>query len=73
MSILYDVSTVLNGGFSAFNLYVLYRISTIEKDAERERNYFVSFSRKEQETNKDFGKRLSKIEFYLASRFSTWK
>ena len=37
MDILSDISPYINGGFSVFNLYILFRIITIEREVEREK------------------------------------
>ncbi|MGK7897530.1 MAG: hypothetical protein AB4372_28905, partial [Xenococcus sp. (in: cyanobacteria)] len=61
------------------NLYMLFRIMNIEKDVERDKKFFLNFRQSEQETNKDFSARLTKIdtslmkiEMYL-SRFHTYE
>ena len=73
MDFLSDISPVLNGGFSAFNLYMLFRIMNIEKDVEREKKFLLNFRESEQETNKDFSTRLMKIEMFLSRFNSNWR
>ena len=72
MDFLSDISPVLNGGFSAFNLYILFRIMNIEKEVEREKGFFLDFRKNEEQTNQDIIGRLFDIEFELSKRFSTW-
>ncbi len=72
METLPDLATILNGGISAFNLFVLYRLKNIEKDLERERKYLKDFQDTEQETNKGLDARLRKIEFKLAKIWSNF-
>lgn len=73
MESLSQLTPFLNGGISAFNLYVLFRIITIEKELEREKKFFSTFREKEQKTNEDLESRLRGLELQAAKRWSTWK
>ena len=70
MDILSDISPYINGGFSVFNLYILFRIITIEKEVEREKRFFLDFRKNEAETNKELDSRIRKIEFKIAKIWS---
>ena len=72
MEILSEISPLINGGISAFNLYILFKIVSIEKEVERERKYFLEFRKGEQETNKDLDNRLRAIEKQAAKRWTTF-
>lgn len=65
-----DLGTILNGGISAFNLFILYRLKSIEKDLEQERRYLKEFQKDEQDTNKELDNRLRRIEFKIAKIWS---
>ena len=73
MELLSDLSPFINGGCSIFNMYILFRIITIEKEVEREKKFFLDFRKNEQETNKDIEVRLRRIEMELSKRWSTWR
>ena len=73
MDFLSQLTPFLNGGISAFNLYILFRIVTIEKEVEREKQFFLNFREKEQKTNENLETRLKNLEFQAAKRWSTWK
>ncbi len=72
MEILSQISPLLNGGISAFNLYVLFKIISIEKEVLREKKFFLEFRNKEEKTNQEIKNRLLDIEVELSKRFSTW-
>lgn len=72
MDLLSNITPFLNGGFSAFNLYILFRIINIEKEVEREKKFFLDFRNNEQRTNQELNGRLLDIEVELSKRFSTW-
>ena len=72
MEILSEISPLINGGISAFNLYVLFRIISIEKEVEREKKFFLEFKKNESETNKDLDNRLRAIEKQAARRWTTF-
>ncbi len=72
MDIFSLLTPVINGSVSAFNLYILFRIITIEKELERERKFFLDFRINEQKTNQEINNRLLNIEMELSKRFSTW-
>ena len=72
MEILSEISPFINGGISAFNLYILFKIISIEKEVERERKYFLEFRKGEQETNKELDCRLRAIEKQAAKRWTTF-
>lgn len=72
MDMLSSISPIVNGGFSVFNLYILFRIMTIEKEVEREKKFFLNFRQNEQKTNQELNNRLLDIEMELSKRFSTW-
>ena len=61
MDFLSQLTPFLNGGMSAFNLYVLFRIITIEKEVEREKQFFLNFRENEQQTNENLDARLISI------------
>ena len=73
MDFLSQLTPFLNGGMSAFNLYVLFRIITIEKEVEREKQFFLNFRKNEQQTNENLDARLKQLEFQAAKRWSTWR
>ena len=73
MDFLSQLTPILNGGMSAFNLYVLFRIITIEKEVEREKQFFLNFRENEQQTNENLDARLKRLEFQAAKRWSTWR
>ena len=73
MDLLNDITPFVNGGLSAFNTYIMFRILMIEKDVERERKSLSLFRENEQETNKELDNRLRKIEVELSKRWSTWR
>ena len=73
MESLSQLTPFLNGGISAFNLYVLFRIITIEKELEREKKFFSTFKENEKKTNQDLDQRLRDLEIQAAKRWSTWK
>ena len=73
MDFLSQLTPFLNGGISAFNLYVLFRIVTIEKEVAREKEFFTTFRENEQETNKELDSRLRSIEIECNKRWSTWR
>ena len=73
MDFLSQLTPILNGGMSAFNLYVLFRIITIEKEVEREKQFFLNFRENEQQTNENLDARLKQLEFQAAKRWSTWR
>ena len=73
MDFLSQLTPILNGGMSAFNLYVLFRIITIEKEVEREKQFFLNFRENEQQTNENLDARLKQLEFKAAKRWSTWR
>ena len=72
MDILSNITPLINGGFSAFNLYILFRIMSIEKEVEREKKFFLEFRNNETKTNRELNNRLLDIEMELSKRFSTW-
>ena len=73
MDILSNITPVINGGFSAFNLYILFRIMSIEKEVERERKFFLEFRKNEAQMNQELDKRLRNLELECHKRWSTWK
>lgn len=73
MDFLSQLTPFLNGGMSAFNLYVLFRIISIEKEVEREKQFFLNFRENEQQTNENLDARLKQLEFQAAKRWSTWR
>ena len=73
MDILSNITPVINGGFSAFNLYILFRIMSIEKEVERERKFFLEFRKNEAQMNQELDKRLRSLELECHKRWSTWK
>ena len=73
MDFLPDLSTILNGGISAFNLFFLLRLRNLEQELERERKFFLDFRKKETQTNQDLDQRLKNIEFECYKRWSTWQ
>ncbi len=72
MDFISEISPLINGGISAFNLYILFKIISIEREVERERKFFLEFRNKEQETNKSLDARLRNIEIECYKRWSTW-
>ncbi len=73
MESLSQLTPFLNGGISAFNLYVLFRIVTIEKEVEREKQFFLKFKENEKQTNQNLDQRLKDLEMQAAKRWSTWR
>lgn len=72
MDILSEISPLINGGISAFNLFILFKIVQIEKDLARERSLLRDFRDGENKTNQEITNRLLDIEMELSKRFSTW-
>lgn len=73
MDILSNITPFVNGGFSAFNLYILFRIMSIEKEVEREKKFFLDFRNNEDAMNKELDQRLRNLELECHKRWSTWK
>ncbi len=73
MAIIHDwLPSIINGGVSVFNFYLLFKIMTMEKEnLRRELGYNRYTERNDREVN-DVKNRLLDIEMELSKRFSTW-
>lgn len=72
MDLISGISPIINGSISIFNVYVLFRIISIEKEVEREKKFFLEFRKQEKETNKELDLRLRAIEKQAARRWTTF-
>lgn len=67
-----ELLPLIEGGMSVFNVIILMQISSIKKEIEREKQYFIGFANQENKHNEDLDNRLSKLEIQAAKRWSTW-
>ena len=67
-----ELLPLIEGGMSIFNVIILMQISSIKKEIEREKHYFIGFANQEKKQNEDLDNRLNKLEIQAAKRWSTW-
>lgn len=73
MATIHDwLSSIINGGVSIFNFYLLFRIMTMEKENIRRESGYNRYTERNDREVKDVKNRLLDIEMELSKRFSTW-
>ena len=68
-----ELLPLIESGMSIFNVIILMQISSIKKEIEREKQYFIQFANKEKNHNDNLDCRLKKLEIQAAKRWSTWR